>query len=183
VFDLDNAPAPESEPYLDSLPNPALGPSPEPPVEAKAADDADEIVPESDVREDAVGKHTARRLGSFIELSRRDAAASSPESAPPEPVHLVVETGDGPWPSRTARWTSAPEGSRWNSARRTYVGDVGQFRLRVNDRDYEVDMGAELASTSVTVLLVGLHVFVTLSETGELLRELRLNPEHDFRPE
>ena len=44
-------------------------------------------------------------------------------------------------------------------------------------------MGTELASTSVTLLLIGLHVFVTLSENGELLRELQLNPEHDFRPE
>jgi actin-like ATPase involved in cell morphogenesis len=160
VFDLNNAPAPDSEPYLDSLPSPALEPRPEPRVEAKAA-----------------------RLGSFIERSRREAAATRSESAPQEPLHLMVETGDASWPNRTARWTSAPEGSGWNSARHTYVDEQGQFRLWVNDRDYEVDMGTELASTSVTVLLIGLHVFVTLTETGELLREMRLNPEHDFRPE
>ena len=52
-----------------------------------------------------------------------------------------------------------------------------------NGRDYDVDMGQELASMTVTMLLIGLHVFVTVAETGELLRELRLNPDHDFRPE
>ena len=183
VFDLDDAPAPASEPYVDSPPRPTPEPRPEPQMDATAANVADEIVPASEVREDAVGNLTAQRLGSFIERSRRDATASSPESAPPGPVHLVVETEDGGRASRTARWTSANENSGWSNARRTYVDDDGQFVLRVNDRDYEVDMGAELASTSVTVLLIGLHVFVTLSETGELLRELRLNPEHDFRPE
>jgi hypothetical protein len=95
----------------------------------------------------------------------------------------VVETRDAPGSSRTARWTSEPEGSEWNSARRTYVDDEGMFRLRVNGRDHEVDLGSELASTSVTVLLIGLHVFVTLTETGDLLRELVLDPKHDFRPE
>ena len=49
--------------------------------------------------------------------------------------------------------------------------------------DYDVDMGTELASTSVTLLLIGPHVFVTLSENGGLLRELLLNPDHDYRPE
>ena len=210
VFDLNNAPGAHTEPYLD-LPNPAPGPSPEPvaakttsaTMAAKATKTAKSTktaktakstkstratkstdgAAEPDARADPVGNRTPERLGSFIEMSRRDAAAASPESAPPEPVHLVVDTGDAAWTSRTARWTSASEGSGWSSARRTYVGDEGQFRLRVNDRDFDMDMGAELASTSVTVLLIGLHVFVTLSETGELLREFQLNPEHDFRPE
>jgi hypothetical protein len=183
VFDLNDAPPLESEPYLDPPPSPVLEPSPEPPVEAEAADEEDEIVPESDVRENAVRDRSTQRLGSFVELSRRDAAATSPESAPPAPIHLTIETGRGSRPSRTARWTSETEGSGWDNARRTYVDDMGRFLLRVNDRDHEVDMGAELASTSVTVLLIGLHVFVTLSETGEVLRELRLDPKHGFRPE
>ena len=107
----------------------------------------------------------------------------SPESAPPEPVHLVVETGD-----RTVDEPARPldlsiRGIRVEQRTTHYVDDEGQFRLRVNDRDYDMDLGTELASTSVTVLLIGRHVFVTLSENGELLRELLLNPEHEFRPE
>jgi hypothetical protein len=101
-----------------------------------------------------------------------------------EPVHLVVERDDGPRSSPSVRWASAPEpDSTWEGARRVYVDERGQLSLTVNDRDYEIDMGVELASTSVSLLLIGLHVFVTLSENGKLLRELRLDPDHGFRPE
>ena len=95
----------------------------------------------------------------------------------------MVEAGHATGRSRSARWASAPEGPEWESARHTRVDDEGQIRIRVNDRDYEVDVGPELASVTVTMLLIGLHVFVTAAETGELLREWKLNPEHDFRPE
>ena len=181
VFDLNNAPAPDSEPYLDPFPKPALGPSPESAMAVRVADDSDGTLPGADVPVAAAGNRSARRLGSFIEASRREAAAQ-PESAP-EPVRIVVGTGDARSSSRTARWASAREESEWSGARRTWVDDEGQFQLRVNDRDYDVDMGTQLASTSVTLLLIGRHVFVTLSENGALVRELLLNPEHDFRPE
>lgn len=182
VFDLEHAPLPDTEPHLDLLPDPAPAPSPEPPEESKAADDSGEVVPDAEMLPAAASNGTVKRLGSFIEASRRETAAQQLESAL-EPVHLVVETGDASSPSRAAHWTSSPEDSGWDSARRTYVDDDGQIQIRVNDRDYEVDMGTDLASSSVTVLLIGLHVFVTVTETGELLRELLLNPDHDFRPE
>jgi hypothetical protein len=163
VFDLNNAPAPDSEPYLGPAPEPELEPSPETRIDEPASDDAD------------------GRLGSFIEASRREAAAQpEPES---EPVHVVVGTKDAPRSKRAPRWASTREDSEWSGARRTWVDEDGQFQLRVNDRDYHVDLGTDLASTSVTLLLIGRHVFVTLSENGELLRELLLNPDHDYRPE
>jgi hypothetical protein len=128
-------------------------------------------------------RHAGGRLESFIDISRRQAAAT--QSVPAlEPVHLVVETDDSSRSSLSTRWASAPEAdSSWEGARRVYVDDQGQFPLTVNDRVYEIDMGTELASTSLSLLLIGLHVFVTLSENGQLLRELHLNPDHDFRPE
>jgi hypothetical protein len=180
VFDLNGAPSPDSQPLPDSLPSPPSGPSPRHRVEETAADDSNETAPDSEVRETAAGDGTAPRLGGFIERSRREAEAARPELGP---VHLVVEEGDAPSSARTVRWTSSPEDSGWDSARHAHVDDAGQFRLRVNDRDYEVAMGTEMASTPVTVLLVGLHVFVTASGSGAVLRELRLNPEHDYRPE
>ncbi len=129
------------------------------------------------------GHRTAHRLGGFLEASRREAVAWQMESKP-EPAHIVVGSGEeAPWSSRSARWATAPEESEWSGARRAWVDDDGRFQLRVNEGDYEVDVGTQLASTSVTLLLIGLHVFVTMTESGELLRELRLNPEHDFRPE
>lgn len=186
VFDLANAPVPDSELHLDPIPNPVIGPSPEPRVEVRPADDPDATPPDSGRREAAARHRTGQRLDGFIDLTRREAAASQPESDPesgPETVHLLVQTGDAPLSSRTARWASAHEKPGWNGARHSSVDDEGHVRLRVNDHDFEVDMGTDLASTSVTLLLIGLHVFVTLSENGELLRELFLNPEHDFRPE
>jgi hypothetical protein len=166
-FDLNHAPAPDSEPYLEPFPEPEPEPEPGPSPESR-----------TDVHE---GEDTDGRLGSFIEASRREVAAQ-PEPEP-EPVHVVVGAGAASRSNRTARWASAREESEWSGARRTWVDDDGRFQLRVNDRDYDVDMGTELASTSVTLLLIGRHVFVTLSENGELLRELLLNPDHDFRPE
>jgi hypothetical protein len=151
-------------------------------VEATPVDDADEGVPDSEAHEAAAGRGAGGRLSSYIERSRQEAEATTTESAP-EPVQIVVEAGHAIGRRRTARWTSAPLGAGWESARHARVDDEGRVRLQVNGRDYDVDMGQELASMTVTMLLIGLHVFVTVAETGELLRELRLNPDHDFRPE
>ncbi len=181
VFDLELAPRPHSEPWLDSVPisvEPAV--IPDPPSEAEVAD-PETIVPEPERRETSAGHDTAPRLGSFIERSRREAVATRQETLS-EPVHLLVETEDGPSPRRSTRWSSGSGHASWNSSRHSVIDADGQFRLRVNDRDHDVDMGQELASRPVTVLLIGLHVFVTASESGELLRELRLDPDLDFAP-
>jgi hypothetical protein len=169
VFDLSNAPAPDGEPYVEPSPEPQPESEPEPSPEARTD------VPAAEA--------SAGRLGGFIEASRREVAAQPEPEPESEPVHVVVGAGAASPSNRTARWASAREESEWSGARRTWVDDEGRFQLRVNDRDYDVDMGTELASTSVTLLLIGRHVFVTLSENGELVRELLLNPDRDFRPE
>ena len=124
----------------------------------------------------------ACRLFSLAELSSREGVTTW--RVPPwEPVRLVIETSDGPLPRRTARWSGEPEAPEWSNARHASIDAEGQFRLRVNGRIHKVDMGKSLAARSVMVLLIGLQVFVTDSESGELLREMRLNPDHDFQPE
>ncbi len=180
AFNLSTAPAPALERYVD--PTPSAVPEHAPGLQEEPADDGDEAVPAPDVRADVVGHRTARRVDELVKDTGREAVVASREPAL-EHVRLVVETGPGPRPSRTATWTSAREGPGWKSARRAHVDDEGQFRLWVNDRDYEVSIGTDVASTTVTLILMGLHVFVTASETGQLLREMRLNPDHDFRPE
>jgi actin-like ATPase involved in cell morphogenesis len=182
AFDPRNTPAPQSEPYVDPFPKPASGISPEPSGRHAASAPATSL-PDAAVPETTGDHDPNRRLDSFIDISRRQAAAAQ---TPPtlEPLHLVVEIGTSPRSSGYTRWASEPEpDSSWEGSRRVYVDDQGRFRLKVNDRDHEIDMGTELASTSLSLLLVGLHVFITLSENGKLLRELHLNPEHDFRPE
>ena len=197
AFDLENAPEPQSEPFVDVIPEPAPAVSPEPqgrhtadrqPDQAarqpeQAARQPEQTISDPSPPEADVERHSGGRLESFIDISRRQAAAT--QSVPElEPVHLVVETDDASRSSRSTRWASAPEtDSSWEGARRVYVDEQGHFPLTVNDREYEIDMGTELASTSLSLLLIGLHVFVTLSENGKLLRELHLNPDHDYRPE
>ncbi len=177
AFDMENAPAPESEPWVD--------PTPEPASEASSKPSGRHVgrEPAKARRESAVAEadhESERRLDSFVDISRRQAAATQSESAQ-ETAHLMVETGDTP---RSTRWASAPESeSSWNSARRVYVDDQGHLRFKINDREHDLNLGMELSSTSVTLILMGLQVFVTVTETGELLRELMLNPEHEFRPE
>ena len=198
VFDLDNAPWPDRERYVDPLPSVPRESGPAAPEESAGDPDESvlapapapetvlasvpETVPADDDWADAVGQRTAKRLDELFEKVGLESVASRPEPEL-EQVRLVVETGPGPRPTRTATWTSAREGPGWKSARRARVDDEGQLRMWVNDRDYEVSIGTDVASTTVTLILMGLHVFVTASETGQLLREMRLNPDHDFRPE
>ena len=162
VFDLADAPSPDTEPFRDVR------------SEAKTTE---AVVPGPEA-----SQSIARRLDSYIERSRFEAELMG-NGSKPQPVHIVVEGGDAAGRSRTARWTTAPKGSGWESARYARVDEHGRLHLRVNGRDHEVDVGEELASTTVTMLLIGLNVFVTAAETGELLRELQLNPDEDFRPE
>ena len=180
VFDLSDSPAPKTEPIGDSAPVLRARPSPEPPAVEATEEATDKPVDSVPRPEDPSA--IARRLESYIERSRQDAMAMSPDPAP-EPVDIVVEASHAVGRRRTARWTSAPKRSGWESARHTRVDEEGQVHIRVNGRDYQVDLGPDLASVGVTVLLIGLHVFVTAAETGELLREVQLDPENDFRPE
>ncbi|MGA8851246.1 MAG: Hsp70 family protein [Aeromicrobium sp.] len=177
VFDLRNAPAPASEPYLGPLRSASVERAAQ--AVLQLAESPDDVAGDSNKYVRAADDHSGRPSSRSKRNSRRKASVE-PALAN---VRLVVETGPGPRPRQTATWTSVREGPGWKSARRAHVDDEGQFRLWVNDRDYEVNMGVEAASTTVTLILMGLHVFVTASETGQLLREMRLNPDHDFRPE
>ena len=180
AFEMENAPAPEIEPLIIPPMKPASEASSKPPGRHVGREPA-KVLRESAVAE--VDHDPGRRLDTFVDISRRQAEATQSESAP-EMAHLVVETGDAPRSSRSARWASAPESeSSWNSARRVYVDDEGHLRVKINDRELDLDLGMELSSTSVTLILMGLQVFVTVTETGELLRELMLNQEHQSRPE
>lgn len=210
VLDLDSAPAPDTEPLPDPPPNRAVAPSPgrrkktttAPPAtptakpkpkaktkakgkatakaKAKPADGTDAAAPEAKSSTAAPSKGT-RKKSSPSQGARRATAPPVPADAP-EPAHIVVEAGAGS-SRQSARWTAEPEANGWDSARHTWVDGKGRFQLRVNDHDYEVDLGKELASASVTLLLMGMHVFVTASGSGAVLRDLHLNPDHDFRPE
>ena len=58
---------------------------------------------------------------------------------------------------------------------------TGVITLRHNSRLHHVGLGRRLSGTRVLVLVAGLRVRV-LSEDGELLRDLTLDPTRDYQP-
>ena len=58
----------------------------------------------------------------------------------------------------------------------------GKLTLRVNGRLHHIGIGRTHARTPVTLLVHGLHVRVLNAATGQLLRELHINPARDYQP-
>jgi hypothetical protein len=54
--------------------------------------------------------------------------------------------------------------------------------LRHNSRLHHIGLGRKLTGVRVLVLVDGLRVRV-LTEDGELIRELMLDPRHDYQPQ
>ena len=65
--------------------------------------------------------------------------------------------------------------------RRDKVDITGVVTLRHNSRLHHIGLGRRLTGTRVLVLVADLHVRV-LTEDGELLRELTLDPSRDYQP-
>jgi hypothetical protein len=65
--------------------------------------------------------------------------------------------------------------------RRDKVDITGVITLRHNSRLHHIGLGRRLTGTRVLVLVDGLRIRV-LSEDGELLRTLTLDPSRDYQP-
>jgi hypothetical protein len=63
--------------------------------------------------------------------------------------------------------------------RRDKVGINGMITLRHNSRPHHVGLGRRLVGTRVIALIDGLRVRV-ITEDGELIRELVLDPNRDY---
>jgi transposase InsO family protein len=62
------------------------------------------------------------------------------------------------------------------------VDTLGKVSLRVNGRMHHIGIGAEHARTQVLKLVDGLHIRIINAATGELLRELTLDPSRNYQP-
>ena len=62
------------------------------------------------------------------------------------------------------------------------VDQAGTVTLRHDSRLHHIGIGRLLAGTPVTLLVEDLHVRVIHRHTGELIRELMLDPSRDFQP-
>jgi transposase InsO family protein len=58
----------------------------------------------------------------------------------------------------------------------------GKLTLRLNGRLHHIGMGRTLARTPVLKLVQDLNVRIIDAATGELLRELTINPDRDYQP-
>ncbi|OUZ08587.1 IS481 family transposase [Aeromicrobium sp. PE09-221] len=63
------------------------------------------------------------------------------------------------------------------------VDASGVVTLRIAGRLHHIGIGRTHARTHVILLVVDLHVRVVAAATGELLRDLEINPERDYQPQ
>ena len=62
------------------------------------------------------------------------------------------------------------------------VGQAGSITLRVNGRLHHIGIGRIHYRTRVLILIQDLHITIINAATGELLRELTLDPTRDYQP-
>ncbi len=62
------------------------------------------------------------------------------------------------------------------------VDQAGTVTLRHNSRLHHIGLGRPLAGTPITLLIHDLHIRAIHRHTGELIRELTLDPTRDFQP-
>jgi transposase InsO family protein len=77
---------------------------------------------------------------------------------------------------------SAPTGDRHHRVRTDRVDTDGKLTLRVNGRLHHIGIGRTHARTPVLMLIHDLEVRVIHAATGELLRELTIDPARDYQP-
>ena len=90
-----------------------------------------------------------------------------------------------PWQAYTARPKATATGPyidpHWR-VRHDKVDKAGTVTLRHNSRMHHIGVGRLLAGTRITLLVDDLHIRIIDRYTGELLRELILDPTRDFQP-
>ena len=69
-----------------------------------------------------------------------------------------------------------------NRVRRDRIDQAGVITLRVAGRLHHIGVGRTYTGTRVLVLIQDLHIRIIHAATGELLRELTLNPRNDYQP-
>jgi hypothetical protein len=62
------------------------------------------------------------------------------------------------------------------------VHTTGNVTLRRGGRLHHIGLGTHLAGTRVRLLIHDLHILVVDHDTGEILRELTLDPDRDYQP-
>ncbi len=85
--------------------------------------------------------------------------------------------------SHRASFKATPSGTTTphDRVRRDKIDTTGKVTLRINSHLYKIAVGRTYARTPVLLLVHDLDVRVVHATTGELLRELTINPEHTYQ--
>ena len=91
-----------------------------------------------------------------------------------------------PFTAYTARPKAGPTADRSSDLHYRVLADKvdrdGKLSLRLNGRMHPIGIGAEHARTQVLKLVDGHHARIINAATGELLRELTIDPNRDYQP-
>jgi hypothetical protein len=109
------------------------------------------------------------------------------DQAPCRPAHRPDA------PDRHGRWRApgrarpkAAPGSRdtdtHDRVRTDRAGSTGTVSLRTGGRLHHIGIGRAYAGTRILLLIQDLHIPIINAATGELLRELTLDPARDYQP-
>jgi transposase InsO family protein len=83
----------------------------------------------------------------------------------------------------TARAKATPNGSDGHfRLRHDKVDKTGRVTLRHGGRLHHIGLGYEHNTTTVRILVHDLHVTIVNVETGEIIRDLTLDPTRDYQP-
>ena len=90
----------------------------------------------------------------------------------------------------TVAYTRLPKTGPQGSTTRTHyrvrhdtIDNTGKISLRRAGRMHHIGIGRTHTGTPVILLIENLNIRVINTQTGELLRQLTLNPNHDYQPQ
>ena len=69
-----------------------------------------------------------------------------------------------------------------NRVRRDIIGTTGTVTLRHGGRLYHIGIGRTYAGTHILLLVQDLNIRIVNAATGELLRDLTLDPTRNYQP-
>ena len=113
-------------------------------------------------------------LEAFVEVYNHDRPHRSlPHRATPATIYDSLPK---------AAPTSDRAADTHDRVRRDKIDDGGAVTLRVNGRLHHIGVGRTHARTPVILLVHDLEVRIVAATTGELLRELTIDPRRDYQP-
>ena len=113
-------------------------------------------------------------LAVFVEAhNHRRPHRSLPHQATPATIYHAL-------PKATPSTSRAAD--THDRVRRDKIDDGGAVTLRVNGRLHHIGVGRTHARTPVILLVQDLDVRILAATTGELLRELTIDPRRDYQP-